>query len=381
MVCRLMKGLYGLKQASRLWYKKLKAALERMGFKAIYSDNSIYVYAKDQVKVILPVFVDDCTFASNSLSLLDDLVVELSRSFKLRDLGPTTALLGIEITRDRPNRRLMLSQRQYILDMLERYGQADSTPVKTPMVPGTNLSVSMAPVSSEDKEYMKKVPYISAVGSLLFLALATRPDIAHTVSVLCRFNSNPGIAHWKSVKHLFRYLRGTLDYRLVYGPTDSKELFTSFCDADHAGNPDNGRSTSGYVLRIGSGAISWSSKLQGLVAQSTTEAEFIAAVDAGREIVWMRNLLTELGYSLSEPSILRVDNQSAVAVSKNPEHHGRMKHLDLRFFWLRDQVEAGVIAPAYVPTAENAADILTKAVPPEKVKICCRLMGLEDVAH
>ena len=249
------------------------------------------------------------------------------------------------------------------------------------MVPGTNLSISMAPVSTEDKEYMKKVPYISAVGSLLFLALATRPDIAHTVSVLCRFNSNPGIAHWKSVKHLFRYLRGTLDYRLVYGPTDSKELFTSFCDADHAGNPDNGRSTSGYVLRIGSGAISWSSRLQGLVAQSTTEAEFIAAVDAGREIVWMRNLLTELGYSLSEPSILRIDNQSAVTVSKNPEHHGRMKHLDLRFFWLRDQVEAGVIAPAYVPTAENAADILTKAVPPEKVKICCRLIGLEDMAH
>ena len=155
MVCRLMKGLYGLKQASRLWYKKLKAALEHMGFKAIYSDNSIYVYAK-----------------------------------------------------------------------------------------------------AEDKEYMKKVPYISAVGSLLFLALATRPNIAHTVSVLCRFNSNPGIAHWKSVKHLFRYLRGTLDYRLIYGPTDSNELFTSFCDADHAGNPDNGRSTSGYDLRIGSGAIS-----------------------------------------------------------------------------------------------------------------------------
>ena len=180
MVCCLMKGLYGLKQASRLWYKKLKAALERMGFKAIYSDNSIYVYAKDKVKVILLVFVDDCAFALNSLQLLDDLVLELSRSFKLCDLGPTIALLGIEITRDRPNRRLMLSQRQYILDILERYGQADSTPVKTSMVPGTNL-VSMVPVSTEDKEYMKKMPYIFAIGSLLFLALATHPDIAHTV--------------------------------------------------------------------------------------------------------------------------------------------------------------------------------------------------------
>ncbi|ETW80779.1 hypothetical protein HETIRDRAFT_45731, partial [Heterobasidion irregulare TC 32-1] len=100
-----------------------------------------------------------------------------------------------------------------------------------------------------------------------------------------------------------------------------------------------------------------------------------------REIVWMQNLLPELGYSLSEPSILRVDNQSAVAVSKNPEHHGRMKHLDFRFFWLRDQVEAGVIVPAYVPTVDNAADILTKAVPPVKVKICCSLMGLEDLPH
>ena len=184
--------------------------------------------------------------------MLDNLVVELSRLFQLRNLGHTMALFGIEIARDCPNRCLMLSQRQYILYMQEHNGQANLTLVKTPMVPSTNLSVSMALVLTENKKYMKKVPYISAVSNLLFLALATCPDISHTVIVLCHCNSNPGITHWKAVKCLFRYLRGTLDYRLVYGPTDSKELFTSFCDADYAGNPDNGRSISGYVLRINS---------------------------------------------------------------------------------------------------------------------------------
>ena len=142
-------------------------------------------------------------------------------------------------------------------------GQVNLTPIKTSIVPGTYLSIFIALVLIEDKEYIKKVPYISTVSSLLFFALTTYSDIAHTVSVLCYFNSNPGIAYWKAVKHLFYYLKGTLDYRLIYSPTDSKELFILFCDADH---PDNRCFISGYVLLISSEAISWSSKLQRFIA-------------------------------------------------------------------------------------------------------------------
>ena len=150
---------------------------------------------------------------------------------------------------------------------------------------------------------------------------------------------------------MLQYLKGTLDLWLTYGPSKDNELFVTYSDADYAGDDDTLRSTGAYVLKFGTGAVDWSSKLQTVVAQSTTEAEYLAAIGAGQDIAWMRNLLTELGYDLSEaPSTFYMDNNSAIAVAKNPEHHGRLKHIQLRVYWLRDVVEEGEIAPQYVPT-------------------------------
>ena len=376
-VWRLLKALYGLKQSPRVWNKKLDTVLHELGFTCIKSDTSIYIWIRGDVKIFVPVFVDDLTLASKSISAISHVKTELGKRFKLRDLGPTSSLLGIEITRDRSQRRLCLSQRQYISDMLDRYNLADSAPVTTPIDPGLKLSSSMSPTTPEEIAEMKNIPYASAVGSIMYLSVATRPDIAYAVGVLCRFNQNPGMAHWKAVKHLFRYLKGTMDYQLVYAPSPSGELFESYTDADHAGNPDNGKSTSGYLLKMGTGAISWSSKLQTIVALSTTEAEFVAGVHAGKEVVWFRQFLGELGYRFDSPSILRIDNQSAISVAKNPEHHGRMKHLDLRFFWLRDEVAGGTLSPLFIPTADMAADLLTKPLERVKVDRCRKLMGIE----
>jgi hypothetical protein len=183
--------------------------------------------------------------------------------------------------------------------------------------------------------------------------------------------------HWKAVKHLFRYLKGTLDYKLTYSAnTSSPELFVTYSDADHAGNVDNGRSTSGYLVKMGGGAISWSSRLQSIVALSTTEAEYVAATAAGQEIIWLRNLLTELGYKFDSPSTLHIDSQSALAVAKNPEHHGRMKHLDLRFYWLRNEVEKGRINLVHLRTDSMPADILTKALGRVKVGEMVEMIGM-----
>jgi hypothetical protein len=154
-------------------------------------------------------------------------------------------------------------------------------------------------------------------------------------------------------------------------------LFVTYTDADHGGNPDNGRSTGGYAIIIGGGAVSWSSRLQPVVSLSTTEAEYIAAVEAGKEIIWMRNLLTEFGFNITSPSPLLIDNNSAVTVAKNPEHHGRMKHLDLRYHWLRDTVEAGHISPIHIPTTVQAADIFTKPLKRQKIDVCIGLLGLQ----
>jgi hypothetical protein len=237
----------------------------------------------------------------------------------------------------------------------------------------------MSPQTSEDVEYMRSVPYLQAVGALMYLAIATRPDISYSVGVLARFSKNPGPQHWKAVKHLFRYLKGTVDYKLTYSPSPSTSaLFTAYTDADHAGNPDNGRSTSGYIVKMGSGAISWSSRLQGIVALSTTEAEFVAATSAGQEILWLRNLFSELGYKLDTPTTLHIDNRSALCVAKNPEHHGRMKHLDLRYYWLRDEVEKREIELEHLGTDQMPADIMTKALGRIKVGEMVRLIGLQS---
>jgi hypothetical protein len=375
-VWRLLKSLYGLKQSPRVWHQKLNSVLESMGFTRILCEHSIWIYHRGDVRVIIPVFIDDMTFASKSKSEIQKVKDELSTHFKLHDLGPASWLLGVKIERDRRNRTLHLSQRQYILDLLQRFDLTDINPVGTPLDPSIRLSTSMAPQTPEEIAEMEGVPYINAVGALNYLAIATRPDISYTVGVLARFTNNPGMQHWKAVKHLFRYLKGTLDYKLTYSPSPSTELFTTFSDADHAGNPDNGRSTSGYLVKVGTGAISWRSRLQTLVALSTTEAEFIAAVSAGQEILFLRNLFKAFGYKIDEPSTLFIDNNSAISVAKNPEHHGRMKHLDLRFYWLRDEVEKKKIQVKHVDTNNMAADILTKALGRVKVGEMVKMLGL-----
>jgi hypothetical protein len=378
-VCKLDKSIYGLKQASCVWNRTLDSALISMGFKRLQSEHGLYIYYKDGVRIFMPVFVDDITLAGKDSAKLDSVVEKLSKHFKLRDLGSTTQLLGMEISRDRPNRRLCLSQSQHITNLLQEHGLDDCKPVSTPLNPGMRLSTSMCPQTEAEAAEMRQHPYISVVGSLMYLALTTRPDIAYAAGVLARFNSNPGLPHWQAVKHVLRYLKGTIDHKIVYEPSNSSELFTTYSDADHGGNPDNGRSTGGYVVKMGSGAVSWSSKLQGLVALSTTEAEHISAVEAGKEILWMRQFMGELGYSICGPSILRMDNQSAIAVSKNPEHHSRMKHLSLRLFWLRDVVQDKLIAPTFVSTQDMAADIFTKALDRFKLQKCIKMLGLQSV--
>ena len=204
----------------------------------------------------------------------------------------------------------------------------------------------------------------------------TRPDIAYAVSCLGRFNSSPGPKHWAAVKHLLCYCKGTIDYKLHFNANSGIQPFTTFCNASHGDCPDSGWSTGGYLTPIGGGAIGWSSKLQSVVALSTTEAEYIAAVEAGKEILWMRNILDEMGYTCTAPSPMLIDNQSAVSVTKNPEHHGRMKHLDLSFYWLRDAVDEQKLVPQHIPGTEQVADILTKPLPLPKVKFCRQGMGI-----
>ena len=194
-VLRLRKSLYGLKQAPRVWNQTLHKKLKDLGFKRCKSDPSLYIYARGDVRIIVPIFIDDITISSTSVAEADKLVAELAEEFELRDLGETSYLLGIEIIRDRPNRSISLSQRQYIVDMLAQFKFSNCSAVTTPMEPGLHLTKAMCATTPEEIAEMRKVPYINAVGALMYLAVTTRPDIAYTTSTLARFNSNPGRQH------------------------------------------------------------------------------------------------------------------------------------------------------------------------------------------
>jgi hypothetical protein len=232
------------------------------------------------------------------------------------------------------------------------------------------------PQTPEDLEYMRSVPYLSAVGSLMYLAVGTRPDIAYAVGALSRFNANPGRAHWKQVQHVFKYLAGTRDLMLCYGPGQDSTRLQIYSDADYAGDVDSARSTSGHTVFIGKCLVNWSSKRQSVVAKSTTEAEYIAANEAGSDGVWFRNFMSELGFPPSGSTPLWLDNQSAIRVGKNPEHHSRMCHLLPKYHWLREQVEDKVFSLDYIPTLSMRADGLTKPLDTIAHQRVCSLLGL-----
>ena len=315
---QLHKALYGLKQAGHQWHKKLNEVLTSMEFKLVRCDNSIWVFQRDSSRVIIPVYVDDMTVACKTRSEYTAIVSQLKKHFKLKELGETSSLLGVYIQRNRSKRCLTLSQAQYVEDVLERFKLGSMHPVSTPLDPGVRLSKEQSPQNDSERSEMSQVPYSQLVGALMYLAIATRPDIAHSVGVLARFSSNPGMAHWKAAKHLCRYLQGTKDFKLCYQPDFSvSEPFVTFADADYAGEIDSRRSTSGMVVKMGSGAISWASKLQPVVTLSTTEAEYISATAAAQEILWLRNLFKKIGYEVEGASSLYLDNQSAIAVSRN----------------------------------------------------------------
>jgi len=169
-----------------------------------------------------------------------------------------------------------------------------------------------------------------------------------------------------------------MDARLVYQRDlfDPCTIFTPYCDANHAGNIDNGCSTRVYTLLIAGAAALWSSRPQTITALLTTEAEYVAAVDAGKVVAWMCQLLHKVGFMLSGPSTLTMDNQSAISVAKNLEHHRCMKHLNLHFYWLRDAVDDGRIAPVFVPTAQQVANIFTKSLTHADMQRCRESLGI-----
>eukprot|EP00253_Pinus_taeda_P021394 PITA_21394 len=256
----------------------------------IKADHCVYFKLIGDHVIYLVLYVDDMLLVGNEKEIIQDLKTQLSSKFDMKELGAANYILGMEIKRDLAKRKLWLNQRKYVETILQRFNMQDSKPVKVPIPEGVRLSSQQCPKTQEEEEDMSYVPYASAVGSLMYVMVCSRPDIAHVVGVLRRFMSKLGKEHWTTVKQVFRYLRGTSDYGLCYEgrPGLDKVLdIRDFVDADWARDLDQRRYTSGYVFNLFGGAVSWMSKKQFVVALSTTKAEYMEATHASKEAIWL----------------------------------------------------------------------------------------------
>ncbi|GKV32108.1 hypothetical protein SLEP1_g40737 [Rubroshorea leprosula] len=376
MVCKLKKSLYGLKQAPRQWYKKFDSFMMNHGYQRTNADPCVYIRLfPDGNFIILLLYVDDMLILGQDVEKICRLKEELSKSFDMKDLGPAKQILGMAITLDRKAGKLSLSQEKYVERMLERFNMKHAKPVSTPLANHFKLSKQSCPTTKEEKEKMSSIPYSSTIGSLMYAMVCTQPDIAHTVGVVSRFLSDPGKIHWEAVKWIFRYLRGTTKLCLTFGQTEP--ILKGYTDADMAGDLDNRKSISSYLFTFAGGAVSWQSKLQKCVALSTTEAEYIATTKAGKEILWMKRFLQELGLKQKE-SVVFCDSHSAIDLSKNTMYHARTKHIDLRYHWLRLVTENKQFQLKKIHTNNNAADMMTKVLPKEKFEYCTTLAGMDS---
>ena len=357
----LKRALYGLKQSPREWYSTLKEFLASLDFQHINADHSLFVNRK--TNLIVAVYVDDLLFVGpKGTNHIKELKGALKKKFRMTDLGPVHQYLGMEVTRDGANNILHLSKRSYIEKVLTRFNMNDCRPVKTPMdhQPSPPDPGYQAP-KAEIRYYQ------SIIGSLMYAMVETRPGIAFAVGRLSQFNTNPTEQHLKAVKHVLRYLKGTLDLGITYGGNDS---LLGYTDADWAGDLERRKSTGGYLFTLYGGAVSWSSKRQTTVALSSCEAEYMAQTQSSKEAISNNRLIKELdldgSLTANGPIKIRADNQGAIHLSKDPKYHSRTKHIDVQWHYVRDQVESGAVDFEYCPTDHMAADGLTK--PLERVK-------------
>ncbi|XP_068657890.1 secreted RxLR effector protein 161-like [Aristolochia californica] len=244
----------------------------------------------------------------------------------------------------------------------------NAKPVSIPLAYYFRLFTAQYPKADDEVHDMSKVPYASAVGCLMYVMVCTRPDLAQAVSMVSKFLSNSGRQHWDAVKWIFRYLRGTTNYGIMFNIKQSVPLVVGYVDADYAGDLDDRRSTTGYVFTLVGGPICWKSMVQSIVTLSTTESEYIVVAEAATEALWLTGLVKELGVQ-----------QGGVQLHCDTRvYHARTKHIDVRFHKIKDLVSSSELLLEKFHTSENATDMLTKPVTTDKFNHCLDLINVSS---
>ena len=366
----LVKAIYGLKQASRVWNETFDEFVCSIGFEVSAFDPCLYIKVVDGHCVLVLVYVDDVLVTGSSLELIAQTKSDLKTRFEMTDSGKCTFVLGIELV-DGSDGSVTMCQRRYVNDILKRFGMDECKATTSPVDLSTRLVASSEAAKID-------VPFREAVGALMHLTTATRPDIAYAVGYVSRFMENPQQEHWTAVKRIFRYLQGTKSHGLRFQPSDKID-FRGYSDADWAGDHADRKSTSGYTFMLMGAPVSWGSKKQSSVSLSTSEAEYIALSLAIQEGKWVHRLLCEILAAANEPGpdlVIREDNQSCIKMTKNPVNHGRAKHIDIKYHHIRDEVKRGEVQLEYCETSVMMADIMTKGLSGPRHKDLTTALGI-----
>ncbi|KAJ1581736.1 hypothetical protein NDA12_001064 [Ustilago hordei] len=351
---RVIKGLYGLKQSGREWNMEFDKFLRRSNFHRLDCAPCIYTRGEGDNFAIVVIYVDDTLIIAPTLETVRRIKEEIGQKWRMEDGGNVSHFLGIKITRNREAKTMDLEQTSYVKQLLDEHldkrRRKSSVPLQDIPVPETAASMA------ERKEY----PQI--VGKLLWLSNGTRPDISQAVGVLARYMTQPSKEHYNAAQKVLQYLDHTRDTHLQYGSDKQQDFLTAHSDANWASDATAQRkSSSGSAVFVCGNLVAWKSALQRCTALSAVEAEFVAATEAAREILFFKHLFKTVGIDVGIPTIFS-DNTGTIQVSKDPAQHWKLKHIDTKYHFIRDNVQDGKVKIKYINTADNLADLFTKPV-------------------
>nr|KYP66838.1 Retrovirus-related Pol polyprotein from transposon TNT 1-94 [Cajanus cajan] len=370
-VLKLRKALYGLKQAPRAWNKRVDTFLHSVGFQKCSVEHGVYVKMVSSTKIlIICLYVDDLLITGNSSADIESLKQSLKKEFEMTDLGILSYFLGLEFAYT--EKGIFMHQKKYISEVLKRFNMMGCNPAETPAEINGKLT------RSENEASVDGTLFRQIVGSLRFIC-HSRPEIAFSVGLVSRFMNDPRQPHLVAAKRILRYLKGTLGYGIMFSHQTKEDdglRLVAYSDSDWCGDLVDRRSTMGQVFLFSGSPISWSSKKQTVVVLSTCEAEYIAACSAACQALWLSSLLSELKVSVDSGVELLVDSKSAIDLAKNPVSHGRSKHIDTKYHFLRDQVSKGRIKLKHCRTEVQLADIMTKSLKIERFRELRESLGV-----
>ncbi|CAH9115744.1 unnamed protein product [Cuscuta europaea] len=367
---KLKKALYGLKQALKAWYSKIDSSFITNGF--VRSENELTFYIKKQGMtqfMVVCLYVDDIVYFSSSESMLADFKNSMKQKFEMTDLGVLQYFLGLDVKQKKEG--TFLCRRKYDMDLLKRLHMENCEIAKTLM--NTNEKLQRCDGTEKANERL----FRSLVGGLNYLT-HTKPDIAHSVSVVSRYLHCPTKQNFSAAKRILRYVAGTLGFGIWYESVKHFKL-RGYTDSGWAGCIDDRKSTSGSVFDLGSGAITWISKKQDTIALSTSEAEYIAAGAAAKQALWLRKLLKDLCCEQQGTPEIWCDNMSTIAMTKNPAFHARTKHIDVQYHFIRKMVAEEKIALQFCGTEFQNADLFTNGLTQAKHKFFMERIGMTSL--